>query len=108
MLVLAGASAAATFSGIWSDLLTATTRCFGRSRPSGRAALSEVETLTVEVERTWTPDELIGMAYSTSQASPERLVKRQLEFERRVRQELKPGYHEWVPVDAVIGRQPLG
>lgn len=71
------------------------------------SAFSEVETLSVEVERTWTPDELIGMAYSTSQASPERLGKHGREFERRVRQELKPHYHERVTMDAVIGRQPL-
>jgi SAM-dependent methyltransferase len=70
------------------------------------SAFSEVETLSVKVERTWTPDALIGMAYSTSQASPERLGKKRQEFEERVRQELEPHYHERVPVDAVLGRQP--
>jgi SAM-dependent methyltransferase len=71
------------------------------------SAFSVVETLSVEAERTWTPDELIGMAYSTSQASPERLGQNRQEFERRVRQELKPHHHERVTIDAVIGRQPL-
>jgi 2-polyprenyl-3-methyl-5-hydroxy-6-metoxy-1,4-benzoquinol methylase len=74
----------------------------------GSSAFSEVEVISVEVERTWTPDELIGMAYSTSAASPERLGARMVEFERRVRQELEPSYRERVSVDAVIGRRPRG
>ncbi len=69
---------------------------------------SEVETISVEVERTWTPEELIGIAYSTSAASPERLGERQAEFEDRVRQELEPSYQERLAVDAVVGRRPLG
>jgi SAM-dependent methyltransferase len=72
------------------------------------SAFSKVEVISVEVERTWTPDELIGMAYSTSAASPERLGARTAEFERRVRQELEPSYRERVSIDAVIGRRPLG
>jgi hypothetical protein len=72
------------------------------------SAFSEVEVISIEVERTWTRDELIGMAYSTSAASPERLGRRTADFERRVRQELRPSYRERVSVDAVIGRQPLG
>jgi SAM-dependent methyltransferase len=72
------------------------------------SAFSEVEVISVEVERTWTPDELIGMAYSTAAASRERLGAKRAEFERRVRQELEPSHREWVPVDAVIGRRPLG
>jgi SAM-dependent methyltransferase len=67
---------------------------------------SEVEVISVEVERRWTPDELIGLAYSTSAASPERLGARAPEFERRVRQELEPSYLERVTVQAVVGRRP--
>jgi SAM-dependent methyltransferase len=70
------------------------------------SVFSDVETLSVEAERTWTPDELIGMAYSTSQASPERLGTNRQEFERRVRQELEPHYRERIAMDAVIGRKP--
>jgi SAM-dependent methyltransferase len=73
----------------------------------GSSRFSEVELISVEVERTWTPDELIGMAYSTSAASPERLGERRLEFEERVRQEMKPRYDERVTVDAVVGRLPV-
>ena len=69
---------------------------------------SQVETLSVEVERTWTPDELIGMAYSTSTASRARLGSLSREFEQRVRCELKPQYYEQVNFDAVIGRQQIG
>lgn len=67
---------------------------------------SEVEVISVEAERSWTPDELIGMAYSTSAASPERLGGNRPEFEARVRRELKPHYSERVIVDAVVGRRP--
>jgi SAM-dependent methyltransferase len=65
---------------------------------------SDVEVISVEVERTWTPDELIGMAYSTSAASLERLGDRREEFEARIRAELEPEYRERVGVDAVLGR----
>lgn len=65
---------------------------------------SDVEVISVEVERTWTPDELIGMAYSTSAASLERLGDRREEFEARIRVELEPEYRERVGVDAVLGR----
>jgi len=65
---------------------------------------SDVEVISVEVERTWTPDELIGMAYSTSAASLERIGDRREEFEARVRAELEPEYRERVGVDAVLGR----
>lgn len=74
----------------------------------GSSAFSEVEVIVVEADRTWTQDELIGWAYSTSAAAPERLGTRAAEFERRVRQELEPSYRERVAVDAVIGRQPVG
>ena len=68
------------------------------------SAFSAVEVISVEVERTWTPDELIGMAYSTAVASPERLGERMPAFEQQVREELAPSYHERVTVDAVVGR----
>ena len=68
------------------------------------SAFSAVEVISVEVERTWTPDELIGMAYSTAVASPERLGENLLPFEQQVREELAPSYRERVTVDAVIGR----
>jgi len=67
---------------------------------------SQVEVVSVEVERTWTPDELIGFAYSTSTASPERLGDKRGEFERRVHEEAKSSYRERVSMDAVIGRLP--
>jgi len=68
------------------------------------SAFSDVEVLSAEVERTWTPQELIGLVYSTSSGSPERLAGRQAEFEERIRQELAPSYREWVTFDAVVGR----
>jgi len=67
---------------------------------------SNVEVLAVEVERTWTPDALIGYALSTSRASPERLGDRQAEFERRVRERAEPVSRERFTVDAVLGRLP--
>jgi ubiquinone/menaquinone biosynthesis C-methylase UbiE len=65
---------------------------------------SDVELLSFEVERTWTPEELIGLVYSTSSGSPERLGGRREEFEERVRRELDPHYRELAVVDAVVGR----
>jgi SAM-dependent methyltransferase len=70
------------------------------------SAFSEVEKLSVEVERTWTPDELIGLAYSTSFASPARVGDRRNEFEHELRVRLEPHYRERVAVDACLGRQP--
>lgn len=69
------------------------------------SAFSDVTVLSVQVDRTWTPEELIGFAYSTSSASPERLGARRAEFERRVRQEARPSYSERTSVDAVVGRR---
>jgi SAM-dependent methyltransferase len=65
---------------------------------------SNVEVLSFEVERIWTPEELIGLVYSTSSGSPERLGGRRREFEERVRRELAPRYRERVAFDAVVGR----
>jgi SAM-dependent methyltransferase len=67
---------------------------------------SDVEQLSVEVDRTWTPDEVIGFASSTSFASPERVGDRRAEFERELRARLKPRYRERVTVDALLGRLP--
>lgn len=64
----------------------------------------DVVELTVEVERTWTIDELIGFAYSTSFASLARVGERRAEFEAALRARLKPAYRERVPVDALLGR----
>jgi len=72
------------------------------------STFSAVEVISVEVERTWTPEELIGLAYSTAVASPERLGARMPIFEQRIREELAPVYRERVTVDAVIGRLPAG
>jgi SAM-dependent methyltransferase len=69
------------------------------------SAFSDIEVLSVEVERIWTPENLIGLVYSTSSGSPERLGEHRQEFEERVRRELAPVYRERTPVDAVVGRQ---
>jgi ubiquinone/menaquinone biosynthesis C-methylase UbiE len=66
---------------------------------------SEVEVITVTTERTWTTEQLIGFAYSTSFASLPRVGERREEFERKVRERLKPHYRERVTVDAVLGRR---
>lgn len=64
----------------------------------------DVIEIRVEVERTWTIDELIGFAYSTSFASLARVGERREEFERLMRERLKPVYRERTPVDALVGR----
>jgi SAM-dependent methyltransferase len=88
----------------------------GRPRASGwlvqyesalrQSAFSEVTNLSVEVERTWTKDSLVGWAFSTSFASIERLGARRDEFERELRARLQPRYVERVPDDALLGRRP--
>jgi len=70
-----------------------------------RSPFSDVEVMTVVTERTWTIDQLIGFAYSTSFASLARVGDRREEFERNVRARLKPFYRERVTVDAVLGRR---
>lgn len=70
------------------------------------SAFSAVTDLSVEAERTWTKDSLVGYAYSTSFASVERLGVRREEFERELRRRLKPRYVERVPVEALLGRRP--
>ncbi len=71
-----------------------------------QSAFSEVTNLSVEDERTWTRDSLVGWAFSTSFASRERLGARSDEFERELRSRLRPVYVERVPVDALLGRRP--
>jgi SAM-dependent methyltransferase len=66
---------------------------------------ADVETLSVTVERTWTVEQLIGLAYSTSYASLQRVAERREEFERMLRERLRPFYRERVQVDALLGRR---
>jgi SAM-dependent methyltransferase len=67
---------------------------------------SDVEEIDVVAERTWTAESLIGLAYSTSVASPERLAEKRDEFERRVRETFGEGeYYDRVSVSAVLGRR---
>lgn len=72
------------------------------------SVFSDVVVLEVEDERTWTPDEVIGFAYSTSFASLARLGDRRAEFERRVRERLAPQSTERVRVHALLGRRSGG
>jgi SAM-dependent methyltransferase len=71
-----------------------------------RSSFSEITEIAVEVERTWTPEELICFAYSTSTASPERLGALGPEFERRVREQLPPVSHDRVTAEVLLGRRP--
>jgi SAM-dependent methyltransferase len=68
------------------------------------SAFSDVVVLRVEVERTWTVEQLIGLAYSTSYGAPHRVGDRREEFERELRARLRPT-RERVSVYAVLGRQ---
>src|SRR4029079_16387103 len=84
-----------TQSDAQSRVLAIATELLGEEPPKPRrrfyrellaaSPFSEVEEIDVVVERTWTADSLIGLAYSTSVASLERLRDRQEEFEHRVR-----------------------
>ena len=98
-----------TLLAVAKELLGEPPRTQGRSvrfeEALAASPFSEVETLSVEVERTWTPDEVIGLAYSTSFASLERVGERREEFERELRARLAPSYVEHAWVDAVLGRQ---
>lgn len=69
------------------------------------SAFDDVLVLSVEVDRVWTPETLVGLAYSTSYASRERLGDRRGEFERALRDELEPEYVERVSVEALLGRR---
>ncbi len=70
------------------------------------SAFSDVLELWAVSERTWTVDELIGFAYSTSFASPLRVGERREEFEAALRARLRPRYRERLRVSALLGRQP--
>lgn len=70
-----------------------------------QSPFDDVIEISVEVERTWTVETLIGYAYSTSYASLQRIGDRREEFERTLRERLKPFYRERVPVDALLGRR---
>jgi SAM-dependent methyltransferase len=69
-----------------------------------QSPFSDVEVLSVPVERTWTVDQLVGYAYSTSFASLERVGDRREEFERELRARLRPT-KERVDSYAVLGRR---
>ncbi len=98
-----------TLLAVAKELLGEPPRTQGRSvrfeEALAASPFSEVETLSVEVDRTWTPDEVIGLAYSTSFASLERVGERREEFERELRARLAPSYVEHAWVDAVLGRR---
>jgi len=68
------------------------------------SAFSLVDELWAMVDRTWTVDQLIGFAYSTSFASPVRIGDRRDEFEATMRARLKPQYRERLRVSALLGR----
>lgn len=68
------------------------------------SAFSDVVELRVEVERVWTVEQLIGLAYSTSYGAPHRVGDRREEFERVMRERLRPT-RERVTVYAALGRQ---
>jgi SAM-dependent methyltransferase len=71
-----------------------------------KSPFSDVEEIDVIAERTWTAESLIGLTYSTSVASPERLGAKREEFERRMRATFGVAeYHERVSVSAVLGRR---
>jgi SAM-dependent methyltransferase len=68
------------------------------------SAFSNVVELRVEVERSWTVEQLIGLAYSTSYGAPHRVGGRRDEFERALRARLRPT-RERATVYAILGRQ---
>jgi SAM-dependent methyltransferase len=106
-----------TQGGVMSTMLAVAEELLG-TRPTMRSAtirfadalaasaFSDVEQLSVEVDRTWTPDELIGLAYSTSFASRARVGDRREEFEHDLRARLPPHVRERVTVDAFLGHRP--
>lgn len=72
----------------------------------GESPFSTVTEIEVTAEGTWTADSLIGLAYSTSVASPERLGAKREEFERRVHQTFGAAeLRDRVSVSAVLGRR---
>jgi SAM-dependent methyltransferase len=69
------------------------------------SVFDDVVTLDFEHEREWTPDTLVGLAYSTSQASPLRLGDRREDFERELRASLEARYVERGSMQALLGRR---
>jgi SAM-dependent methyltransferase len=105
-----------TQSGAASRVLAIATELLGEEapkRPERRyrqlltdSPFSDVVEIDVDVERVWTAESLIGLAYSTSVASPDRLDAKRAEFEQRVRAVFDaPEYHDHVIVSAVLGRR---
>jgi SAM-dependent methyltransferase len=105
-----------TQSDAQSLVLAIATKLLGEEPPEPRrrfyrellleSPFSNVEEIDVIAERTWTADSLIGLAYSTSVASPERLGSKQAAFERQVRETFGDAeYHDRVSVSAVLGRR---
>jgi SAM-dependent methyltransferase len=105
-----------TQSGAASRVLAIATELLGEDAPKrperryrellGASPFSEVVEIDVDVERVWTAESLIGLAYSTSVASPDRLGAKRAEFEQRVRAAFdQPEYHDHVTVSAVLGRR---
>jgi SAM-dependent methyltransferase len=67
---------------------------------------SDVEQIDVEVDRVWSFESLVGLAYSTSFASLERLGERREEFERRLRDTVGDAeIRERVTASALLGRR---
>jgi SAM-dependent methyltransferase len=102
-------------SSVQSSVLEIAAELIGEERAAGpgrryvellaASPFSDVEEIDVDDERSWTAESLIGLAYSTSFASPQRLGERRDEFERRVRARFGRGEHrERVTVSAVLGR----
>jgi len=103
-------------SGAQSLALAVAAEVLGEERPAQRrpwfadalasSPFSDLELIEVEVERTWTADTLIGLAYSTSVASPARLGGRRAEFERRLRERVgDEEIRERTTSSAVLGRR---
>jgi hypothetical protein len=69
------------------------------------SVFDDVVVLGHEHEREWTRDSLVGLAYSTSQASPLRLGDQREAFERELRAALAPRYVERGTTEALLGRR---
>jgi hypothetical protein len=65
----------------------------------------DVTTITVVEEKTWTADELVGFAYSTSFASLERLGDRRAAFERKLRERVPSPLNVQTEFAALLGRR---
>ena len=84
---------------------TTRTKAFDYAATLRASAFSNVEVISVTVEHVWTPDELIGLAYSMSVSAPELFGDRRAEFEERIRTELAGEHREPATSDAVVGRR---